>query len=131
MLKIKLSGIFVDDQQKAIDFYTETLGFVKSQDIPVGEYRWLSVKSAAGGDTELSLEPNVNPAAKTYQEALFEQGIPANAFEVDDLQAEFKRLSDLGVKFTTEPTDAGTVTIAVFADTCGNLIQIYQHPSED
>lgn len=129
-MKIKLSGIFVDDQQKALDFYTNILGFKKSQDIPVGEFRWLSVKSPEGGDTELSLEPNANPAAKTFQEALFEQGIPINAFEVDDLEAEFRRLSDLGVKFTTEPTEAGDVSLAVFVDTCGNLIQIYQLGSE-
>ncbi len=125
-MKIKLSGIYVDDQQKALDFYTDILGFKKKQDIPVGEFRWLSVVSPEGGDTELSLEPNVNPIAKTYQEALFEQGIPITAFEVDDIQAEFRRLSDLGVKFTTEPTSAGDVTLAVFVDTCGNLVQIYQ-----
>lgn len=126
-MKIKLSGIYVDDQQKALEFYTDVLGFRKSQDIPVGEFRWLSVVSPEGNDTELSLEPNANPIAKTYQEALFGQGIPINAFEVDDLDSEFKRLSDLGVAFTTEPTDAGDVRLAVFADTCGNLIQIYQH----
>ncbi|MEL7447839.1 MAG: VOC family protein [Pseudomonadota bacterium] len=125
-MKIKLTGIFVDDQQKALDFYTDVLGFVKKQDIPVGEFRWLSVVSPEGGDTELSLEPNANPAAKTFQEALFEQGIPITAFEVDDLDAEFRRLTDLGVSFTTEPTKAGNVTLAVFVDTCGNLIQIYQ-----
>ena len=106
-MKIKLSGIYVDDQQKALDFYTNILGFKKCQDIPVGEFRWLSVVSPEGGDTELSLEPNANPVAKTYQEALFEQGIPINAFEVDDLDAEFKRLTDLGVAFTTEPMEAG------------------------
>lgn len=129
-MRIKLNGIFVDDQQKALDFYTDTLGFVKSQDIPVGEFRWISVKSPEGGDTELSLEPNANPAAKAFQESLFEQGIPMTAFEVDDLDAEFKRLSDLGVAFTMEPTKAGDVSIAVFADTCGNLIQIYQPGTE-
>lgn len=129
-MRIKLNGIFVDDQQKALDFYTNILGFVKSQDIPVGEFRWISVKSPEGGDTELSLEPNANPAAKTFQESLFQQGIPITAFEVDDLESEFKRLSDLGVAFTVEPTNAGDVSIAVFADTCGNLIQIYQHGSE-
>ncbi len=129
-MRIKLSGIFVDDQQKALDFYTEILGFIKTQDIPVGEFRWLQLASPEGGDAELSLEPNANPAAKTFQEALFEQGIPITAFEVDDLESEFKRLSDLGVAFTTEPTNAGSVSIAVFADTCGNLIQIYQHESE-
>ncbi|MEL6302088.1 MAG: VOC family protein [Pseudomonadota bacterium] len=129
-MRIKLSGIFVDDQQKALDFYTDILGFIKTQDIPVGEFRWLQLASPEGGDAELSLEPNANPAAKTFQEALFEQGIPITAFEVDDLESEFKRLSDLGVAFTTEPTNAGSVSIAVFADTCGNLIQIYQHESE-
>lgn len=125
-MKINLSGIYVDDQQKALDFYTDILGFEKCQDIPVGEFRWLSVKSPEGGDTELSLEPNANPIAKTYQEGLFEAGIPIHAFEVDDIKAEFRRLSDLGVAFTTEPTAAGDVTLAVLVDTCGNLIQIYQ-----
>jgi catechol 2,3-dioxygenase-like lactoylglutathione lyase family enzyme len=129
-LKIKLNSIFVDDQQKALDFYTDILGFKKSQDIPVGEFRWIQLASPEGGDAELSLEPNANPAAKTYQEALFEQGIPITAFEVDDLDAEFRRLSDLGVAFTTEPTNAGNVSLAVFVDTCGNLIQIYQHERE-
>jgi glyoxylase I family protein len=125
-VKIKLNGIFVDDQQKALDFYTNVLGFKKSQDIPVGEYRWIQLASPEGGDAELSLEPNVNPAAKAYQEALFEQRIPITAFEVDDLESEFRKLSDLGVAFTTEPTNAGGVALAVFVDTCGNLIQIYQ-----
>ena len=125
-MRIKLYGIFVDDQQKALDFYTNVLGFKKSQDIPVGEFRYITVASPEGGDAELSLEPNVNPAAKTYQEALFEQGIPITAFEVDDLASEFRRLSNLGVAFTTEQTNAGDVTFAVFVDTCGNLIQIYQ-----
>ena len=128
-MKIKLCGIVVDDQQKALDFYTGTLGFLKSEDIPVGEFRWITVKSPEGGETELSLEPNANPAARTFQDAMFEQGIPATAFEVDDIQGEFRRLSDLGVVFTSEPTEAGPVTLAIFADTCGNLIQIYQ-PSE-
>ena len=126
-MKIKLCSIFVDDQQKALNFYTETLGFLTGEDIPVGEFRWITVKSPEGGETELSLEPNALPAAKTFQEAIFEQGIPATAFEVDDIQGEFRRLSDLGVVFTSEPTEAGPVTLAIFADTCGNLIQIYQH----
>lgn len=125
-MKIKLCAIFVEDQQKALGFYTEILGFLKSHDIPVGEYRWLTVKSPEGGDTELSLEPNANSAARTYQDALFRQGIPATAFEVDDIESEFRRLSGLGVVFTGEPTKAGPVTIAVFSDTCGNFIQIYQ-----
>lgn len=129
-MKIKLNGIFVDDQQKALNFYTDILGFRKSQDIPLGDFRWITVASPEGGGAELSLEPNVNPAAKAFQEALFEQGIPMTAFEVDDLEAEFSRLSDLGVVFTTEPTNAGEVTMAVFVDTCGNLIQLYQLGSE-
>ena len=112
-MKIKLNSIFVDDQQKALDFYTNVLGFKKSQDIPVREYRWIQLASPEGGDAELSLEPNVNPAAKAYQEALFEQGIPITAFEVDDLESEFRKLSDLGVAFTTEPTNAGDVAMAV------------------
>ena len=128
-MRIKLNGIVVDDQQKAEDFYTKILGFVKSQDIPMGEFRWLTMKSPEGGETELSLEPNANPAARTFQEAMFEQGIPMTAFEVDDAEAEYKRLKDLGVAFTREPTDVGTVIFAIFADTCGNLIQIYQPKS--
>ncbi|MEL6449365.1 MAG: VOC family protein [Pseudomonadota bacterium] len=129
-MRISVTSIMVDDQQKALDFYTNILGFVKKQDFPVGEFRWISVVSPEGGETELSLEPNVNPAGKTFQEAIFEQGIPATAFEVDDLEAEYARLKGLGVTFTTEPTAAGPVSIAVFADTCGNLIQIYQHSAE-
>ncbi len=128
-MRIKLNSIFVDDQQKALAFYTDVLGFKKSQDIPVGEYRWISLASPEGGDAELSLEPNVNQAAKTYQQALFEQGIPITAFEVDDLESEFKKLSALGVEFTTEPMHAGDVTLAMFNDTCGNMIQIYQPTS--
>ena len=125
-MKIKLNSVYVDDQQKALDFYTNVLGFRKSQDIPIGEFRWLTVASAEGGDTELSLEPNADTAVKTFQESLFERGIPLTAFEVDDMESEFRRLTDLGVAFTTAPTKAGSVTLAVFADGCGNLIQIYQ-----
>ena len=128
MPRIKLCSIFVDDQAKALRFYTDVLGFVKSKDIPVGEYRWLTVRSADGGDTELSLEPNANPAARTYQQALLEQGIPATAFEVDDVKAEYARLRERDVEFTTPPTPAGPVTIAVLLDTCGNRIQLYQPP---
>ena len=128
-MKIKLNSIFVDDQEKAVKFYTDILGFKISQDIPVGEYRWIQLASPEGGDCELVLEPNANPAAKTYQESLFEQGIPITGFEVDDLDSEFRRLSDAGVKFTAEPTDAGEVRYAIFVDTCGNLIQIYQPTS--
>lgn len=117
----------VDDQDKALRFYTEVFGFVKKHEIPVGEYKWLTVVSTEGrDDLELSLEPNANPAGKTFQEALFRQGIPITAFEVDDIAKEFKRLKGLGVAFTQVPTKAGPVTIAVCADTCGNLIQLYQ-----
>ena len=128
-MRIKLTSVLVDDQDKALDFYTSVLGFVPSQDIPVGEFRWITVRSPEGGDAEVTLEPNANPAGKTFQEALFEQGIPITAFEVDDVRAEYQRLCRLGVQFTMEPTAAGPMMLAVFSDTCGNLIQIYQPPS--
>lgn len=127
-MRIRLNSVLVDDQSKALTFYTKVLGFVASQDVPVGEFRWLTVRSPEGGETELTLEPNANPAAKAYQEALFEQRIPLTAFEVDDIKAEFQRLRAMGVEFTTEPMQAGPVWMAVFSDTCGNLIQIYQRP---
>jgi catechol 2,3-dioxygenase-like lactoylglutathione lyase family enzyme len=128
-MRIKLTSIMVDDQDKALKFYTETLGFKKKHEIPVGEYRWLTVVSREGpADVELSLEPNANPAGKTFQQALFEQGIPATAFEVDDVHAEYARLGALGVAFTREPTQAGPVVITILSDTCGNLIQLYQPP---
>lgn len=129
-LRIKLVSIMVDDQQNALDFYTERLGFRKTKDIPVGEYRWIQLASPEGGDAELALEPNVNPAGKTFQEAMFSQGIPYTAFEVDDVDLEYTRLSGKGVEFTTDPTDAGEVKVAVFKDTCGNLIQIYSTQAE-
>jgi catechol 2,3-dioxygenase-like lactoylglutathione lyase family enzyme len=127
-LRIKLTSIMVDDQDKALRFYTEILGFRKKQDIPVGgPYRWISVISPEGpDDLELALEPNANPAGRAFQEAMFAQGIPLTAFEVSDIAGEFSRLSAKGVAFTQKPTNAGPVTIAVFADTCGNLIQLYQ-----
>ncbi|MBE7370021.1 VOC family protein [Ramlibacter pallidus] len=125
-MRINLTSIFVDDQDKALAFYTGVLGFVKSREIPAGAFRWLTVRSPEGGDTELSLEPNENPAARTYQQALLAQGIPATAFQSDDLDADYRRLRTHGVRFTTDPTDMGPVRIAVFADTCGNLIQLYQ-----
>lgn len=128
-MRIKLTSIMVDDQQKAVDFYTGKLGFTKTVDIPAGEYRWIQLAAPDGGGAELALEPNANPAGKTFQEALFSQGIPYTAFEVDDINAEFERLSGAGVEFTTEPMDAGGVMIAAFNDTCGNLIQIYQAPA--
>ena len=126
-MKIKLNSVIVDDQDKALKFYTEVLGFVKKNDIPMGEARWLTVVSPQGpDDIELLLEPNSNPAAKTYQKAIFEQGIPLTAFAVDDIHYEYERLKKLDVVFHTEPTRIGEATIAVFDDTCGNLIQLYQ-----
>src|SRR4029450_12217293 len=107
-MRIKLTSIMVDDQDKALRFYTDVFGFVKKHDIPVGEYRWITVVSPEGAaDVELALEPNANPVGKTFQEGLFKQGIPATAFEVDDLDREFKRLKGQGVAFTQEPTKAG------------------------
>jgi catechol 2,3-dioxygenase-like lactoylglutathione lyase family enzyme len=126
-MKINLSSIFVDNQDRALDFYTRVLGFVQKHDIPVGQFRWITVVAAQGNqETELVLEPNENVAARTYQEAIFKQGIPITAFEVDDLDAQYSRLSAQGVVFTMLPTVAGTVKVARFADTCGNLIQLYQ-----
>jgi catechol 2,3-dioxygenase-like lactoylglutathione lyase family enzyme len=126
-MRIKLNSILVDDQEKALRFYTDVLGFKKKHDIPVGEFRWITVVSPDGpDDVELVLEPNANPAAKTYQAALFEQGIPLTAFEVSDIQAEYERLKQRGVAFKREPTAMGPVTLAILADTCGNLIQLYQ-----
>ena len=126
-MRIILTGVFVDDQDKALKFYTETLGFVLKHDVPAGEYRWITVVSPDDPDgTELLLEPNENPVAQEYQKGLFDQGIPANSFGVTDIHAEHERLKALGVSFTMEPTEMGTVTIAVFDDTCGNLIQIMQ-----
>jgi len=126
-MQIKLTSIMVDDQEKALRFYSDVLGFRKKRDIPVGEFRWITVTSPEGPeDVELALEPNANPAGKTFQTAMFAQRIPIAAFEVQDIAGEFKRLTAHGVAFTTEPTPAGPITLAVFADTCGNLIQIYQ-----
>jgi len=117
----------VADQDKALRFYTEVLGFRKNKEFPVGEYKWLTVVSPeVPGDVELSLEPNANPAARTFQEAMFAQSIPLAAFEVSGIQDEYARLKSHGVVFTMPPTSMGPVTIAVFSDTCGNLIQIYE-----
>ena len=127
-MRIAYAGVFVDDQEKALAFYTDILGFVKKVDVPAGEFRWLTVVSPDNQEgTELLLEPNANPAAAQYQKAIYEQGIPANSFVVDDIQAEFERLRDLGVEFKVEPTDYGAYAIASFDDTCGNLIQIQSH----
>jgi catechol 2,3-dioxygenase-like lactoylglutathione lyase family enzyme len=126
-MRIKLTSIMVDDQDKGLKFYTDVLGFKKKHDIPVGEYRWITVVSPeAPGEVELALEPNANPAGKAFQEAMFAQGIPLAAFEVSDIAQEFSRLTAKGVAFTRPPAQAGPVTIAIFADTCGNLIQLYQ-----
>lgn len=126
-MKIKLNSVFVDDQGKALEFYTGVLGFIKKSDFPVGEFKWLTVVSPEEPDgAELLLEPNDNPAAKAFQAALFEQGIPLTAFAVEDIQREYERMRELGVRFTQEPTRFGPTTLAVFDDTCGNLIQIYQ-----
>jgi catechol 2,3-dioxygenase-like lactoylglutathione lyase family enzyme len=126
-VKIRLNSVLVSEQESALQFYTEVLGFEKKTDLPVGEFRWLTVVSPEEPEgTELVLEPNAHPAAATYQAALFDAGIPLTALQVDDIDKEFLRLSIAGVKFRVEPSDAGGVTIAVFEDTCGNLIQIYQ-----
>ena len=130
-LKIKLNSIMVDNQDKALKFYTDVVGFVKAKDIDVGNgFRWITVISPEGhADVELVLEPNANPAGRTFQEALFKQGIPATAFEVSDIEAEYRRLKEHGVVFSMEPKKMGPISFAVFADTCGNLIQIYQPPA--
>jgi len=126
-MRIKLNSVLVSDQEKAIRFYTEVLGFVKKEDIPIGEFRWLTVISPEGPEElELALEPNTYPAAKAYQEALFEAGIPLTAFASDDIHGEYERLKGRGVVFHSEPTEMGPATVAVFEDTCGNLLQIYQ-----
>ena len=126
-MRISLTGVFVGDQDKALKFYTETLGFVKKQDVPVGEFKWLTVVSPDEPDgTEMLLEPNENPVAQAYQSGLFEQGIPAASFSVTDIHAECEKLKSLGVAFAMEPTELPNVTVAVFDDTCGNLIQLMQ-----
>ena len=126
-MRINLSSVLVDDQEKALRFYTKTLGFQKKHDIPLGEYRWLTVVSPEDPDgTELVLEPDEHPAVKPFKSALVEDGIPFTSFAVTDVAAEHKRLEALGVRFTQPPVDFGTVITAVLDDTCGNLIQIAQ-----
>jgi predicted enzyme related to lactoylglutathione lyase len=126
-MKIKLTSVYVDDQDKALKFYTEVLGFVKKHDIPVGQFKWLTVVSPEEPDgTELLLEPSENPAAQAFKKALVKQGIPLAIFFVDNIQTEYERMQKLGVKFTTEPTAMGPTIAAVFDDTCGNLIQLNQ-----
>jgi catechol 2,3-dioxygenase-like lactoylglutathione lyase family enzyme len=124
-MKITVTSVLVDDQAKALDFYTNVLGFVKKTDVPLGEARWLTVVSPEDPDgTELLLEPDGHPAARPFKEALVADGIPFTSFSVDDVEAEFARLKALGVRFTQEPLDMGPVSTAVLDDTCGNLIQI-------
>lgn len=125
-MKIIVTSIFVN-QDKALEFYSETLGFVKKHDVPAGKFRWITLVSPDNQEgTELVLEPNDNQAAKDYQKRLFEQGIPVTMFGVDDIKKEHDRLLKHGVKFTMKPTEMGEITIAVFDDTCGNLIQLIQ-----
>jgi len=129
-MKIKLTNVFVDDQDRALKFYTEVLGFVKKLDFPMGKFKWLTVVSAEEPDgTQLLLGPNdksFNSAAKTFQESIFKQGVPAATFFVEDVQKEYERLKKLGVNFTMTPTKVTGSTIAVLDDTCGNLIQLTQ-----
>jgi catechol 2,3-dioxygenase-like lactoylglutathione lyase family enzyme len=126
-MRIKLISIFVNDQEKALRFYTDVLGFKKKKDFPIGGARWITVVSPDGADDlELVLEPNGHPAASAYQSALMKDGIPATAFESTAIHSEVQRLKERGVVFTMEPTVAGAVTLAIFSDTCGNLIQMYQ-----
>ncbi|HSK93212.1 MAG TPA: VOC family protein [Candidatus Angelobacter sp.] len=129
-MRINVTSVFVDDQAKALAFYTDVLGFVKKTDLPAGDFRWLTVVSPEAPDgVELLLEPNQHAAARAYQEALVADGIPATSFAVDDVAAEADRLQAKGVTFVQPPTEMGPVTTAVFDDTCGNLIQIASQPS--
>jgi catechol 2,3-dioxygenase-like lactoylglutathione lyase family enzyme len=126
-MRIYVTSVLVDDQAKALDFYTRKLGFKLKHDVPVGEHRWLTVVSPEDPDgTELLLEPSEHPAARPFKAALVEDGIPATSFQVDDIDSEYERLRSLGVAFTREPIDAGPVRMAVLDDTCGNLIQLVQ-----
>jgi len=127
MLQIRLTSIMVDDQDKALAFYTTVMGFEKKLDFPVsGPFRWITVASPALPDVHLALEPNENPAGRTFQKALFDQGIPATAFHSTDIDADYARLTAAGVAFTMPPTMMGPVKAAILSDTVGNLIQIYQ-----
>ena len=124
-MKIVMTSVLVDDQAKALAFYTDVLGFVKKKDIPMGQHRWLTVVSPESPDgPELVLEPDGHPAARPFKQALVEDGIPFTSFGVQDAHAEYRRLSARGVRFTQQPTKMGPVTTAVLDDTCGNLIQI-------
>ncbi len=126
-MRIGLTSVLVDDQEKALAFYTEKLGFQKKTDMPAGDYRWLTVVGSEGNDSvELVLEPVAFPPAKDYQAALYNAGIPATAFISDDIQAEFEKLTALGVNFLGEPTNMGAATGVMFDDTCGNLLSLVQ-----
>lgn len=125
-MKITMTSVFVDDQARALAFYTDVLGFQKKTDVPVGEHRWLTVVSREAPDgVELVLEPDEHPASRVFKDALVEDGVPFTAFEVADVDAEHERLTALGVTFTQPPADMGPVKTAVLDDTCGNLIQIH------
>ncbi len=126
-MKIYMTSVMVEDQEKALQFYTDVLRFEKRTDLPMGEFRWLTVASSEGpSDVELLLEPNAFPPAKIFQRALFDAGIPLASFAVSDLHEEYERLKGLGVVFRMEPTQMGPVSLATFEDTCGNLIQLAQ-----
>jgi len=130
-MRLNIFSVMVDDQEKALSFYTEKLGFQKKHDIPMGEHRWITVVSPEDpGGTELGLEPDAHPAAKTFKAALVDDGIPFTSFAVEDIASEHERLESLGVRFTQPPVDYGTIITAVLDDTCGNLIQIAQGKSE-
>jgi catechol 2,3-dioxygenase-like lactoylglutathione lyase family enzyme len=126
-MKVTLSSVLVNDQGRARQFYVDKLGFVVKNDLPMGEYNWLTVTSPEGvGGVELALEPAAHPAARDYQQALYRDGIPATSFESGDIRAEYEKLRSRGVVFRTPPTQAGPVIIATFDDTCGNWIQLHQ-----
>jgi catechol 2,3-dioxygenase-like lactoylglutathione lyase family enzyme len=127
-MRINLSSVLVDDEEKALRFYTEVLGFQEKTNVPLGEHRWITVVSPEAPDgTELLLEPDEHPAAKSFKKALVADGIPLTSFAVTDVRAEYERLHGLGVQFTQEPTEMGPVITAVLDDTCGNLIQIAEY----
>ncbi|MGO1922738.1 MAG: VOC family protein [Jeotgalicoccus sp.] len=126
-MNIIVTSLFVDDQNKALQFYTDVLGFVKKHDVPAGKFRWITVVSKDNENgTELVLEPNDNQAAQDYQNSLVQQGIPATMFGVDNIDEEYERLKAHGVEFTMEPKAAGDIKLAIFNDTCGNLIQLIE-----
>jgi catechol 2,3-dioxygenase-like lactoylglutathione lyase family enzyme len=130
-MRITTVSVMVDDQEKALQFYTDKLGFQKKTDIPLGEYRWLTVVSPEGPDcVELLLEPDEHPAARPFKEALVADGIPWTSFAVDDAQREYERLNAAGVRFVQKPAEMGPVVTAVFDDTCGNLIQFASRPDD-